>query len=428
MRCLAIYLTVIAIGTAAAEPRRTTEAVTVRKKPGEREAVLAQLPAGTEVVVVGEEGRWLRIRVKNVDGYVARTTITAGASATDAPPVWSAPRRGAPGEALTVVVTAPASALHAAPSTASPAVAQVARATKLVVLDGTTDPRWIQVRDDGGHTGWVDRVALDNDVTTVVDGGGELKARTVAVATVQRPLANLVVRTDLGVGYRALGMAQTANASGGLTNYVVDADAMVATLAVGVVARLSPRLFVGFDALAQLSQAAPIAYEGPSSPSGTIPFKTFALEWGAAIGVHAHEAFDLSARAGFHYDAFLADSVDNAGMLPRERLLGATLGARVAIAPPTSRFEVVLRFDALVIGARAQTPGLEDGTASTAHAVWGGLVMRARMTQRWSLFGAYELGHASTHWTGMSTRAPGVTDASRVDSTQLVQLGVSVGL
>jgi len=360
---------------------------------------------------------------------VTRTTITTDAAAAEGAPVWSAPRRAEPAGALTVVVAAPTSALHASPSATAPAVVQVVRAAKLVVVDGVTDPRWIQVHDDGGHTGWVERAALDNDVAAVVTGGGgELGAKTTTVAVVRRPLANLAIHSELGVGYRALGMAETANASGGLANYVLDADAMAATIAADAMMRLSPRLFVGFDALALVTQAAPVAYDGPSSPSGTIPFRTFAAEAGAAIGVHAHEAFDLSARAGFHYDAFLADSVDNAGMLPRERLVGATLGARAVIAPPTSRFEIALRFDVLVVGSRAQTAGLQDGMSSTARAVWGGIKIRTLLTGRWSLYGGYDLGRATTHWTGASSREPGVTNASRVDSTQLVQLGVSVSL
>jgi hypothetical protein len=114
-------------------------------------------------------------------------------------------------------------------------------------------------------------------------------------------------------------------------------------------------------------------------------------------------------------------------MLPRERLLGATIGARIEIVPPRSRIAVTARFDVLAIGSRAQTPGLEDGQSSTAHALWGGLSVR--YTLGWlSPFVALDFGRATTTWTGMSVREPGVTNAQRVDSTQLVQLGISAEL
>jgi hypothetical protein len=140
------------------------------------------------------------------------------------------------------------------------------------------------------------------------------------------------------------------------------------------------------------------------------------------------EHSDLALRGGVHYDAFLAANVDNAGMLPRERLLGATLGARVDIAPDRSRVAIPARFDALVVGGRAQTSGLEDGSASTARALWGGATMRYALSQRFAVFGGYDFGRASTEWTGMSVRQPGATRTRRVDTAQLVQLGISTSL
>jgi hypothetical protein len=129
-------------------------------------------------------------------------------------------------------------------------------------------------------------------------------------------------------------------------------------------------------------------------------------------------------RAGVHYDAFLAASADNAGMLPRERLLGATLGARVDVAPERSRFAISARFDALVVGGRAQTAGLEDGPASTARALWGGATMRCALSPRLAVFGGYDFGRASTEWTGMSARQPGATRTRRIDTAQLVEIGL----
>jgi len=133
-------------------------------------------------------------------------------------------------------------------------------------------------------------------------------------------------------------------------------------------------------------------------------------------------------RAGGHYDAFVAGSVRNAGMLPRERLLGATLGVRVDIAPDRSPVTVSARFDALAVGARAQTAGLEDGASSTARALWGGATMRYALWPRIAVLVGYDFSRASTEWSGMSLRQPGVTRTRRIDTAQLIQLGISAAL
>jgi hypothetical protein len=56
---LCAYAVVAPLTLARAEPRRTLEEVTLRKKPGEKEAVVARLPAGTPVTVLALEGRRL---------------------------------------------------------------------------------------------------------------------------------------------------------------------------------------------------------------------------------------------------------------------------------------------------------------------------------------------------------------------------------
>jgi hypothetical protein len=301
------------------------------------------------------------------------------------------------------------------------------------VVDAASDPAWVHARDDAGHDGWIARAEVDNGASSVVVTGVDLRgvapSRAPERAAAPVPVRGLAIRADLGIGFRALGMDLTSNAEGGLTNYVLDAGAIAATLDVDAVKRLRGAVFAGADLRVSASDSSPgIDYPGPTSPAGTIPFHTFEADLGARIGVRARRAFDVALRAGAHYDAFVTSRVANAGMLPRERLAGATLGARVDIAPEGSRFAITARLDALVIGGRSQTPGLEDGPSSTARALWGGLTMRYALGRRLAMFGGYDFGRASTQWTGMSTRQPGVTRTRRIDTAQLVQLGISTDL
>ncbi|HEU4734840.1 MAG TPA: SH3 domain-containing protein [Kofleriaceae bacterium] len=422
---------------ARAESRRTLEDVALRKKPGEKEAVIARLPAGTPVAVLALDGRWLLVRANGATGYLTRTTVSEPAPG-DAEPAgsWSAGRKvdGRVASELYIQVVAPRAALRETPRPDAAKIAELARGRRLAVIDAASDPAWIHARDDAGQDGWIARAEVDNGASGVAVTGVDLAGTGLSreVAAAPAPARLPLVRAAFGVGFRTLGMDLTSNADGGLTNYVLDADAVAATLDVDVarrLARLGGRLVVGGDARLVASDSSPgIDYPGPTAPAGKIPFRTFAVDLGVRAGLRVHRAFDLALRVGGHYDAFLADEVDNAGMLPRERLLGATAGARVDIAPERSRFTITARLDALVLGGRKQTSGLEDGPDSTARALWGGLTMRYALRSHLAVFGGYDFSRASTEWSGMSVRQPGATRTRRVDTAQLVQLGISAEL
>lgn len=422
-----------------AEPRTTIESVVVRARPGEKQAALATLPAQTAVTVLAERGRWMRIRSGAITGYVTRTTITGPPPATEivapapvvvtpAVPGWGDAHRDRASSALVVYATT-AARLRADADAASPIVAAVTTGDVLEVLDGRGATGWVKVRDAHAHVGWVARAEVGNGAAQAaidVPVARPTTART-RDATLATPLARFVARVDAGVGYRLLGM-DFSSTGDGLANYAADATAAAGFIASDVTARRA-RLVFGFDGRVVGSRATPgLRYVGPTSPPGNIAFSTFDADVGARAGLRVRALFDVAVRVGAHYDAFVTKQVENAGTIPRERLLGATLGARVHVSPPASRVTAIVRFDVLVGGSRQQTSGLEDGTASTAHAWWGGVSARYRLASRFALHGGLELGRASTSWSGMSVRHPGATSARRVDTLQLLQLGVSVEL
>lgn len=447
----------VAAPPAPAEPAKpgtwkTTAEVVLRKKPGERQAVVTKLPEGTAVEVLREEGRWVLVRVGGDIGYLTRTTIvdtTPPPSTLPEPAIdpittqpvpsrrWSSARsdeshRGASG--LFVGVTAK-TALRAEARDDAESLAEVTRGDRLAVIDAS-NPGWIQVRTLDGRSAWIARDAVDDGTARVVLAEVPTTAITSRTASV-RPIATaptsrgLAIRIDAELGYRSLAMDFTSNGTTGLANYVMSADAAAAGLEIEAVKRLSKRLFVGADGRVHSSTSTPgsgIAYGGPSRIGGSIPFSTFASDAGLRVGMHARRVFDVALRAGFHYDAFVTRDVGNAGRLPREHLVGSVVGARIEIAPPRSRVNVSLRFDALVLGARAQTTNLEDGEDSTARATWAGATLRIPLGHTLSLQSTFDFARATTSWTGMSVRTPGTTAATRVDSTQTVWLGVAAEL
>ena len=78
------------VASAAAESPRTNAAVTLRKKPGEKQAAVAQLKPGTPVVIESEAGRWLRVRVGSTVGYLTRTQLTLPPAAPASSGEWAA--------------------------------------------------------------------------------------------------------------------------------------------------------------------------------------------------------------------------------------------------------------------------------------------------------------------------------------------------
>ena len=428
---------------------KTTVEVALRKKPGEKQAVVAKLPEGTAVEVLREEGRWVQVRVGSDVGYLTRTTIvdTTPASKPIEEPVidpttqlptpirrWSSDRRDDSHASGLFVGVTMKTVLRAEAREGAETFAEVARGDRLAVIDATT-PGWIQVRTVDGRSAWIARDAVDDGTARVVLA--EVATPVTSPTAPARPIAitskprGIAIRIDAELGYRSLAMDFTSNGTSGLANYVMSAEAAAASLEIEAVKRLSRRLFVGADGRVHTSTSTPgsgIAYGGPSRVGGSIPFSTFASDAGLRVGMRARRVFDVALRAGFHYDAFVTREVANAGRLPREHLVGSVVGARIEIAPPRSRVNVSLRFDALVLGARAQTTNLEDGEDSTAHATWAGATLRIPLGRTLSLQSTFDFARATTAWTGMSVRTPGTTAATRVDSTQTVWLGVAAEL
>lgn len=432
----------------------------LRKTPGERAPTVATLPPNTAIVIEKEDGRWLRVRAGKHVGYLTRTTVTdisltlpVAPEPTPTPDLvaadpierpaerarWGADRVAATkvgGSGLFVDVTVATASLFAEPRAGAAKVADVARGAKLAVIENANaSAAWIHVRDDAGNEAWISRADIDNTTTAAVAISGSLEPQGPTTVGTIDPIVRAAtgrVRITAGaaIGYRSLGMDFTSNGAVGLANYVVSADTPAADLGVDVVMRVS-KLRVGFDGRVQLGTSSPgsgIEYTGPTRAGGNISFSTVAADAGARVSIQTGRAFELGVRAGFHYDAFMASDVANAGRLPREHLIGATVGARVEIVPPRSRVHVGLRVDALAIGKRSQTVGLEDGTSSDAGAVWAGATIRIAIRRHLSLLSGYDFGRATTTWSGMSVRFSGVTEARRVDSTQTVQIGLAAEL
>ena len=441
---------------ATRDVRSTLETVIVRKQPGEKQAAVATLPTGTEVLVEAEEGRWLRVRAGKVSGYLARTTVTDPPAPPPAPPeptveaaaapapapepgktsTWSAARRLDPAKAplteLYVEVTAEASSLRAEARPEAGIVARVARGARLAVAEVNDAAGWLRARDDAGNTGWIARGEVGNGTAAIVaaDAPGELAASRASATPGRSAPADrraFLLRADAGIGYRTFGMDFQSNGSAGLANYLVASSASAADLG------SRGRHPAGGEVAVRRRRAGPaqplVARHRLSRPHGTSRqdrLRHVRRGRRRARGrAHAEPVRALRcAAAATTTPSWRGTSRTRAGCRANG-CSGRPLGARADITPPRSRVSATLRVDALVLGSRRQTPGLEDGTDSGVRAVWAGATLRVRFARRLSLLAAYDFGRVSTRWSGMSVREPGVTAALRRSTrSQLVQVGL----
>ena len=112
--------------------------VHMRDGPGTRHDALWKLSAGYPLQVIGQQGRWLRVRDFEADeGWVYRSLV---------------------GKTPHHVVKAEVANLRSGPSTRTRVIARLERGEVLRTLE--RQPRWVKVRQQDGTKGWVARRLL----------------------------------------------------------------------------------------------------------------------------------------------------------------------------------------------------------------------------------------------------------------------------
>ena len=225
-----------------------------------------------------------------------------------------------------------------------------------------------------------------------------------------------------------MGMEFASNGAAELGNYSVSAPAATAVVAMQVpLLPTASRIVVALDSEYRLTYSSPgVHYQNAGGADGDISFSMHEVHAGGQVGLRlANKTFTVAARAGYHYSTFVVDDVDNPGRMPREHLQGLRLGGRAHFAPQSSAFVLRGGFDMLANGSRNQTPGLEDGTESTAGAWWAFAGFDYPVTEHINMSARYSYERATTDWTGQSTRQPDVSEASRSDQSHLLYAGIT---
>ncbi|MBL8619639.1 MAG: hypothetical protein JNK64_00015 [Myxococcales bacterium] len=407
----------LAVDSVRADTRTSLVEITLRKLPGENQDAVATYATGVTVEVLEIKGRWIKIKIDKSVGWVPRTKLSEPAAAAAAP-ADAGPRS----HRLGVQVRQPDAAIRARPEAGAPVVAPVAPGAALTVLAGDT-PGWLHVDDGHGHAGWIAAAA----VADVGAGAPVVDAPPPArPAAAPRARGAWTLRGTAAIGYRSIDQRFTSNATGGLANYAISADASAAEVGVAALPRLG-KLRLGVDAAARFTSSDPgIDYPGPTLAPGEIPFTMFEARGTARVGYRLGPVTPQLRLGGF-YGAFLADEVANAGRLPREALWAATAGLGVEVAPPRAKVTIEARGDVALVGARAQTDGLADGMSSSVGAQWFELRLAYAVAPHVAVVAGFTYERYATDWAGASERWAGVTEAHRLDHAQLVSFGIGAG-
>ncbi len=436
------------------DARTTLEAVTLRKRPGERQPAAGKLAAGTEIVVEAEQERWLRVRAGGITGYVTRTTVSAprvtrtaaatqdmrsqsshetvesgeqlaATAAVDVdgprPTSWRTTRElattKATSTALFATVTVRSSVVRTEPVATSDEVATLSEGTRVTVMEARSTPGWIQVRDADDQVGWIAQSELGNGHDMVTAAAGEPPARlldaaaTATVAADEDHHQRWSLHLAAGAGYRAL--ASQIESSGGTQQLA--GRASVARVDLDTAAYALPSIFVGVDAHLEVGRS---AVELDGAGAGAV-HGTRGLAAGVRVGVRPRGIAELSLRAGTRRESVKVIEGEGA----EEQLSGTTLGVRVDVKPSRSRLAARLEVDSLVAGTWQQGEGAMQ---RPARAQWAGMTIGVRIIGAVSLHATFELAHASTVWTDTATAEPAST--RRIDTSQLLQVGLSGAL
>ena len=426
-------------------------------RPGEASTAIGRVQSGERLVVVGTQGRWLRVRHRQRTGWVTRTQVEErGDRATRK-------RRQATGfsgkqreDALKVVVEIDRVRAFDDPRTKAKEVLDLKRGDQLVVL-GRGHEGWILVESEGAGVGWIPESAVTDGgkftrdprraptevavaepatdeaptaakasskasiAASVDDDDAETPAApsvAAAPATATKSLSSSskprwTAGAGLGAGVDSFGLRQegTRPALGTTFSPAASVEASGAY-------RITDTLWVGGGVDAVMSTGSMTLNAQGAETTG---IKVAHMAVMARAELTYAPSWQVSGRVGWHYNDLSVDSELNEDMLLGETAAGPTFGVGGGY-PINDRFAVMAAVDVAPLSVQAPKERPQDflyGTSMTA--AWATAAGTVKLP--WRLTGAlaYRFGMASLELTnGAATPAA----ATRTDQSHTVTAGV----
>jgi uncharacterized protein YgiM (DUF1202 family) len=433
---------------ARAEVVETNQAAKLYLRAGEQSRVVMSIKSGQQMTVLAKDGRWLKVRVKGRTGYVTRSSV-----AVDSNDVQRNTRRrpfvdgrstgrtfGGEGPDDRVGGDATETDPEDTGGDEGDDAGDGDRKTKRPKNSNSSvsddededDPDEKSTSEDDDERARVtvnERVILRADPnkrsakiltatngdmfflvekrgkwslleTTDGDKSGWILSRLHSSQDSAGPRSRVIgVNARLGVTLISQAMRSTGSQAKYPDNYNLQSSSL--TLAIGgeYLRPYQDDYVLGAYLSYAGTKAAPgVAYKEPTTGTSTnISFSMHNAVLVAEGGYdfHSRKGMIALARVGFRYNAFFVDA-NNAANLPSEIFRGPVIGASLLLPKLTPTIGLRATVDALVLGTRKQTIGVEDGTSPSPF----GLQVEVAGSYQWSpglqIMAGYQLDYAST--------------------------------
>jgi hypothetical protein len=309
----------------------------------------------------------------------------------------------------TVEVAVAKTKLRSKPSKKGKSVHRVKKGVSLVVLD--EQKGWMLVEDPDGEQGWIKK-------SEIFEGGA-------------RPARQINLSAKLG--FERMAQVFRSDGDGALAGYDIAAASAQVSVKADYVQKYKASYLIGADLRYDLGKSTPGIRYQTDTAAADIPYTTHDVQAAALIGYDFHHKTGAAAfgRLGYHYGLFqvanVGDFTKNLAHLPSETLAGVTVGLAAEAPHLNDKIGAHLVADYMIMGKRAQTKGLEDGSVSTAKSAWANLTADYQWKPDMSINIGYQYEYSKTVWTGAvaaSMRGTNATAAARKDTSHALLIGL----
>lgn len=391
------------------EPVLARDTTALRVRPAEHARFYARVTAGTELHIITERGRWLRVRHGRRVGWVTRTEVQTLPHTPIARPEhtgFSGKRRG---DAMKLTITTDKVRAFDDPRTQANQVLALSKGDVVTVIGSSTND-WLLVESPSGDAGWIPRSAIEASEPTVEDAPARRTATAAPAANAARTAnaAPAAVATDAPAVRRSVDAPSrftgTLVATAGADTFQLrETEAMaratgpIGAVAAGVRMYVARELWIGVAGNAGAGSG-DLIYYTPTETSKPMTLRNITIDASAEVGWG--RTWWLAARGGYHVTSFSVDSDRAEPMLVGEQVRGATVGLGAAV-PIGRRFALAAAVDVMPAGDHQP----DDPSVAAATTVRGGWA-RGMLTVR-----------LPAHLMGALAYRAGMLDAQLPDGT-----------
>ena len=395
-------------------------------RPGEAAPVVGHADEGEELEVVGDAGRWIRVRSGKQVGWVTRTEIIEAKPAEPRTRVQKTGFSGRPvTDALKVTVLVDRVRGFDDPISKSKSVLDLAKGETVTVI-GRGNDGWILVEQSNGNVGWI-------PASVVTDGGkfaGDPRQAPVATTKVATaPAAGAGSPVEVRPSQRSLSLGLLATAGAQTFKMEQTGEGAATATASGPFATIGARgqmrvrgsVWAGVTTMAEFGTA-DMVYEGANETSKPMSTQELAVNAYGELGWGSLRYIAL--RGGIHYATMSVESERNEPMLLGERIAGATVGLGGAL-PLYRRLTFSAAFDVMPMGAQ-RLNRLPTGAlyADSVQEMWARAALSMPLPAHLMAAVCYRFGALSAELTDGAATTP--KTASRSDMSHVVTAGVGM--